>query len=103
MPRQLVVSKGQIVVGIRVVGLKFDDRLEAARRFIISAQTQIRVSQRTQRLRPISLELNRLVQSGGGLLILLCRVVSDAEIEIAFGVIRLRLNRLLESIDGILT
>src|SRR5438445_9718547 len=103
MARQLIVSKGEIVIGTRVVGLKFHHRLVGARRFIISAETQIRVSQSTQRLGPISLKFDRLVQSGGGRLILLRRVVSDAEIEIAFGVIRLRVNRLLESIDGILT
>ena len=34
---------------------------------------------------------------------MLRRVVSETEIEIAFGVVRLRLNRLLESIDGILS
>src|SRR2546427_188337 len=103
MARQLIVSKGQIIIGTRVVGLKFHQRLEGARRLIESAETQIRVSQRTQRLRPISFKLNRLVQSGGGLLILLRRVVSDAEIEKAFSVVRLRLDRLLESIDGILS
>ncbi len=34
---------------------------------------------------------------------MLRRVVSDAEIEKAFGVVRLRLSGLLESIDGLLT